>query len=41
MGTKAIDHVLVSEADLKQAWWAVTTGNNGAYIRLRRGGHPV
>ena len=33
VGTKAIDHVLVSEADLKQAWWAVTTGNNGAYIR--------
>lgn len=33
VGTKAIQHVLVSEADLKQAWWAVTTGNGGAYIR--------
>ena len=33
VGTKAIRHVLVSEADLKQAWWAVTTGNGGAYIR--------
>ena len=28
-----LSHLLVSEADLKQAWWAVTTGNNGAYIR--------
>ena len=32
-GTQAFRHVLVAEADLKQAWWAVTTGNNGAYIR--------
>lgn len=33
VGTKAIQHVLVSEADLKQAYFSVMTGNGGAYIR--------
>ena len=33
VGTKAIKNVLVSEADLKEAWFSVTTGNGGAYIR--------
>lgn len=33
VGTKAIEKVLVSEADLKEAWFSVTTGNGGAYIR--------
>ena len=33
MGTKAIKKVMVSEADLKEAWFSVTTGNGGAYIR--------
>lgn len=33
MGTKAIRRVLVSEADLKNAYWSVMTGNGGAYIR--------
>ncbi len=33
VGTKAIERVIVSEADLKQAWWSVTTGSGGAYIR--------
>ena len=32
-GTKAIKNVLVSEADLKQAYFSVMTGNGGAYIR--------
>lgn len=33
VGTKAIEKVMVSEADLKEAWFSVTTGNGGAYIR--------
>ena len=33
VGTKAIRRVLVSEADLKNAYWSVMTGNGGAYIR--------
>lgn len=33
VGTKAIKHVLVSEADLKNAYFSVMTGNGGAYIR--------
>ena len=33
MGTEAIKHVLVSEADLKQAYFSVMTGHGGAYIR--------
>lgn len=33
VGTKAIQKVLVSEADLKEAWFSVTTGSGGAYIR--------
>lgn len=33
VGTKAIQNVLVSEADLKNAYWSVMTGNGGAYIR--------
>ena len=33
VGTKAIKKVLVSEPDLKEAWFSVTTGNGGAYIR--------
>lgn len=33
VGTEAIKKVLVSEADLKEAWFSVTTGNGGAYIR--------
>lgn len=33
VGTKAIGKVMVSEADLKEAWFSVTTGNGGAYIR--------
>ena len=33
VGTKAIEKVLVSEADLKNAYWSVMTGNGGAYIR--------
>lgn len=33
VGTKAIRHVLVSEADLKEAYFRVMTGNGGAYIR--------
>ncbi len=33
VGTKAIRRVLVSEADLKNAWFSVTTGHGGAYIR--------
>ena len=33
VGTKAIERVIVSEADLKQAWWSVTTGSGGAYLR--------
>lgn len=33
VGTKAIGKVIVSEADLKEAWFSVTTGNGGAYIR--------
>ena len=32
-GTQAFRHVLVAEADLKQAWWSVTTGQKGPYIR--------
>jgi glyoxylase-like metal-dependent hydrolase (beta-lactamase superfamily II) len=33
VGTKAIQNVLVSEADLKNAYFSVMTGNGGAYIR--------
>ncbi|MCF0122526.1 MAG: N-acyl homoserine lactonase family protein [Ruminiclostridium sp.] len=33
VGTKAIKKVMVSEGDLKEAWFSVTTGNGGAYIR--------
>lgn len=33
VGTKAIQKVMVSEADLKNAYWSVMTGNGGAYIR--------
>ena len=33
IGTGAIKHVLVSEADLKQAYFSVMTGHGGAYIR--------
>lgn len=33
VGTKAIKNVLVAEADLKQAYFSVMTGNGGAYIR--------
>ena len=32
-GTQAFRCVLVAEADLKQAWWSVTTGQKGPYIR--------
>lgn len=32
-GTQALRHVLMAEADLKQAWWSVTTGQKGPYIR--------
>lgn len=32
-GTQVFRHVLVAEADLKQAWWSVTTGQKGPYIR--------
>lgn len=32
-GTRAIKNVLVSEADLKNAYFSVMTGNGGAYIR--------
>lgn len=33
VGTKAIRNVLVSEPDLKNAYFSVMTGNGGAYIR--------
>lgn len=33
VGTRAIKNVLVSEADLKNAYFSVMTGNGGAYIR--------
>ena len=33
MGTKAIQNVIVSEADLKEAYFSVMTGNPGAYTR--------
>ncbi len=33
VGTEAIKHVLVSEADLKNAYFSVMTGHGGAYIR--------
>ena len=33
VGTKAIQNVIVSEADLKEAYFSVMTGNPGAYIR--------
>lgn len=33
VGTEAIRHVLVSEADLREAYFRVMTGNGGAYIR--------
>lgn len=33
VGTEAIRRVMVSEADLKEAWFQVTTGEGGAYIR--------
>ena len=33
VGTKAIRHVLVAEADLKEAYFRTMTGNGGAYIR--------
>ena len=33
VGTKAIRNVMVSEADLKQAYFSVMTGHGGAYIR--------
>lgn len=33
VGTKAIKKVMVSEADLKEAYFSVMTGNGGAYIR--------
>lgn len=33
VGTKAIQNVLVSEADLKNAYHSVMTGSGGAYIR--------
>ncbi len=33
VGTEAIKHVMVSEADLKQAYFSVMTGRGGAYIR--------
>lgn len=33
VGTKAIKQVIVSEADLKNAYFSVMTGNGGAYIR--------
>lgn len=33
VGTRAIQNVLVSEADLKNAYFSVMTGNGGAYIR--------
>ena len=41
VGTKAIRRVLVSEADLKNAYWSVMTGNGGADIRARCGGDSV
>ena len=33
MGTKALKHVLVAEEELKNAWFHVTTGTGGAYVR--------
>lgn len=33
VGTKAIGQVIVSEPDLKNAYFSVMTGNGGAYIR--------
>lgn len=33
IGTEAIKHVIVSEADLKNAYFSVMTGHGGAYIR--------
>ena len=33
VGTKAIQNVIVSEADLKEAYFSVMTGNPGAYTR--------
>ncbi len=33
VGTRAIKHVMVSEGDLKNAYFSVMTGNGGAYIR--------
>ncbi|MDY3014493.1 MAG: N-acyl homoserine lactonase family protein [Evtepia sp.] len=33
VGTKAIERVIVSEEDLKNAYFSVMTGNGGAYIR--------
>ena len=33
VGTEAIKHVIVSEADLKNAYFSVMTGHGGAYIR--------
>ena len=33
VGTKAIKNVIVSEADLKEAYFSVMTGNPGAYTR--------
>lgn len=33
VGTKAIRNVIVSEADLKEAYFSVMTGNPGAYTR--------
>lgn len=33
VGTKAIQNVIVSEADLKEAYFRTMTGNGGAYIK--------
>lgn len=32
-GTKAIQHVIVAEEELKNAWFSVMTGNSGAYVK--------